>query len=588
MKIIAPNSLKQLDALRSNCDIVWLTGAVGSGKTFAGCLYHASDILNNPEYKCLMIRKNIGQFFTNGGIVDTMESIYPLIKEGKTPPRNPIGTIVQSPAKMGIYFKKGASIKMMQINDENPEKLKDQFKGQQNQRIIIDEVDAFTFETVFYIITRIRGEAGKTRQQIICLQNPERDCFGRTMLGTSYNGVEGAGYIDNSGNVIEEMNGTVTYFYSEGSIDKIVYGKSKKEVYERAKTSIDKIISDARKNGAKVNYEDLILSMSFFSFTMFDNSTMDKSYLARVMNSIGASGLAKNNWNYSSKDINVADNEELRLTREDIERMFKGNHQYTGKIRITCDPAAEGIDNMVICAWDSFHLIDIEVIQKIDAGDIQYPIREFMDKHGATNQQLSIDIQKFEYLKKHFAGARFYNGSSGASNIGKKSYVRSKDEASYQMVRLIKLGIFSIDINLKDMRYKHQKDKRHTLTICEEIQEEAKIFIFGKGEYDRIKVQNKVEMGLGLRGKSPDILDNFVVFVGTQIYDIYKVLGNVNEFKRLRGIKDEDKVSAEMNKLIQQDVNKNFGLRRESNRNSVGSMPTFKTYSFEQFMKQLN
>jgi len=43
-----------------------------------------------------------------------------------------------------------------------------------------------------------------------------------------------------------------------------------------------------------------------------------------------------------------------------------------------------------------------------------------------------------------------------------------------------------------------------------------------------------------------------------------------------------------MNKLIQQDVNKNFGLRRESNRNSVGSMPTFKTYSFEQFMKQLN
>ena len=36
MKTIAPNSLKQLDAFAFNCDIVWLTGAVGSGKTYAG------------------------------------------------------------------------------------------------------------------------------------------------------------------------------------------------------------------------------------------------------------------------------------------------------------------------------------------------------------------------------------------------------------------------------------------------------------------------------------------------------------------------------------------------------------------------
>jgi len=588
MKTIAPNSLKQLDALRSNCDIVWLTGAVGSGKTYAGCLYHASDILDNPDYKCLMIRKNIGQFFTNGGIVDTMESIYPLIKEGKTPPRNPIGTIVQSPSKMGIYFKKGASIKLMQINDENPEKLKNQFKGQQNQRIIVDEADAFTFETIFYIITRIRGEASKTRQQIICLQNPERDCFGRTMLGTTFNGIEGAGYIDNNGDVIDEMNGVVTYFYSQGTIDKITYGRSKQEVYEKAKDSIDNIINDAARKGAKVHYEDLIMSMSFYSFTMFDNATMDKSYLARVMNSIGASGLGKNNWNYSSKDVNVNEQNELELTREDINKMFKANHQYTGKIRITCDPASTGVDNMVICAWDSFHLMDIEVIQKIAASDIEYPLRAFMDKHGATNSQLSLDIQKFEHLKKPFHGAKFFNGSSACSNIGKKSYVRLKDEAAYQMVRLIKLGIFSIDINLMNMRYSHQLSKRHTLTFGEQIQEEAKFFTFTKGEYDRIKVTNKKDMGFGLKGKSPDILDNFVVFVGTQIYDIYRVLGNVNEFKKSRGIKDELRTNSELDKLLQIDSNKTFGLGRNANYNSINRIPQFKTYSFDQFMKILN
>ena len=273
------------------------------------------------------------------------------------------------------------------------------------------------------------------------------------------------------------------------------------------------------------------------------------------------------------------------------ERTFKKCLEQTipirGKIRITCDPASTGVDNMVMCAWDSFHLLDVNIVQKIAASDIEYPLRAFMDKHGATNSQLSLDIQKFEHLKKPFAGARFFNGSSACSNIGKKSYVRLKDEAAYQMVRLIKLGIFSININLMNLRYSHQLSKRHTQTFGEQIQEEAKFFTFTKGEYDRIKVNNKDKMGFGLKGKSPDILDNFVVFVGTQIYDIYKVLGNVNEFKRVRGIKDNDNINQELNKLLQNESNKTFGLRTTRD-NSIGSLPKFKTYSFEQFMQQLN
>ena len=94
------------------------------------------------------------------------------------------------------------------------------------------------------------------------------------------------------------------------------------------------------------------------------------------------------------------------------------------------------------------------------------------------------------------------------------------------------------------------------------VQEEAK-FTFTKGEYDRIKVNNKDKMGfwIKIKGVPAPILDNFVVFVGTQIYDIYKVLGNVNEFKRVRGIKDNDNIKEELNKLLQNESNKTFGLR---------------------------
>lgn len=52
-----------------------------------------------------------------------------------------------------------------------------------------------------------------------------------------------------------------------------------------------------------------------------------------------------------------------------------------------------GVDNMVMCAWDSFHLLDVNIVQKIAASDIEYPLREFMNKHGATNSQLSLDIK---------------------------------------------------------------------------------------------------------------------------------------------------------------------------------------------------
>ena len=159
-KVIKPNSQIQLDALRSNTDIVWLVGVGGSGKTFIACDYNSQDILQDKDFKAIYIRKNISQFFTSGGISDTLASIYPLLEDGKTPPKHPIGTLIRSQQKMGVNFFNGATIKFIQISDENPEKLKDQFKGSQPDRFLVDETDAFDYNSIFYIITRLRGRVG--------------------------------------------------------------------------------------------------------------------------------------------------------------------------------------------------------------------------------------------------------------------------------------------------------------------------------------------------------------------------------------------------------------------------------------------
>lgn len=524
MPIIKPNSQIQLDALRSNCDIVWLVGVGGSGKTFIACDYNSWDIRENNKFKAIYIRKNISQFFTSGGIADTLCSIYPLIEDGRTPPKTPIGTLIRSQQKMGVNFFSGATIKFMQISDENPEKLKDQFKGTQPNRFLVDETDAFDYNSIFYIITRLR--AGKDEsQQLILIQNPERDCFGRTMLGTKWNGTNGAGYIDEEGNFKPEMNGTVVYMYNKtGRIDGWVYGKSKKEVYDLCKKEIDIQLA---KNKRFV-YTDLILSMSAFSFSMDDNESLDAKYAGKLLASVAAEAMAKNNWNYSSKDSNKDDTGEIRLRYNDIVNMFKETHQYTGKLTITCDPASTGNDNMVMCAWDDFHLFDIEIIQNIQAWQQEDPLRRFMNKHGARNRDLALDIQRYEHLKKPFSGARFFNGTESCSNLGKNNFSRMKDEASYQMVRLILAGIFTIDKRLMFFNYKHKMSITKDFTLLDELLFESKAFTFEKLPTGVMKVMNKEEMGKVLNGKSPDLFDNFVIFVGTKIYDIYRVLNNVH------------------------------------------------------------
>lgn len=574
MKVIKPNSQIQLDALRSNCDIVWLVGVGGSGKTFIACDYNSKDILEDKEFKAIYIRKNISQFFTSGGIADTLASIYPLIEDGKVAPKRPIGTLIRSQQKMGVNFFNGATIKFIQISDENPEKLKDQFKGSQPDRFLVDETDAFDYNSIFYIITRLRGRVGK-KQQLILIQNPERDCFGRTMLGTKWNGVTGAGYIDEEGNFKPEMNGTVVYFFNKSKdkrIDGIVYGKTKKEVYEACKPEIDAILKSKR----RFTYNDLIMSMSAFSFSMDDNESLDASYAGKLFASVAAGAMAENNWNYSSKDQNKEDSGEIRLNYSDISNCFKETYHTTGKITITCDPASEGEDNLVLCAWDGFHLIGIKIVETIKAWEQEYPIREFMNRYGATNKDLALDIQRYEHLKKPFAGATFFNGTEKCSNLGKKSFSRLKDEASYQMVRLVLAGIITVDKKLQFEKYTHQKSIRKDHTLFDEMVFESKVFEFKKLDNGLLKVLNKDEMGKLLNGKSPDLMDNFVILVGAKIYDVYRLLSNVQGFK----------VKLEKNAQID-NLGSNIMLNRnpQEDDNSARGKLKLKSISASQFFK---
>jgi hypothetical protein len=116
---------------------------------------------------------------------------------------------------------------------------------------------------------RLRSDsAGKA--QIFLAQNPERECPLRKICGK---GEHGGGWINDDGTVDASMDGVVMFFYMhEGDMDKMYWGRTKREVYEKCKDLIDMRMEQ----DPDMTYEDFILSMVFFTFDIRDNK---KTYL---------------------------------------------------------------------------------------------------------------------------------------------------------------------------------------------------------------------------------------------------------------------------------------------------------------------
>ena len=84
-------------------------------------------------------------------------------------------------------------------------------------------------------------------------------------------GEHGGGWINDDGTIDKEMDGVVMFFcMPNGDVDKAVWGRTKKEVYEKCKDHIDALLQV----DTDMSYEDFILSMAFFTFDVRDNKKM--------------------------------------------------------------------------------------------------------------------------------------------------------------------------------------------------------------------------------------------------------------------------------------------------------------------------
>ena len=523
----------QKHAIRSNADFVVLTGATGGGKSVA--LYYApiAYLALNDNAKMVCFMRNISDFWGAGKVADTLKKIYPLIDRAvKKQPHDPIGEILHKTEDMGMRFYNGSEIKFRQLDNESPVILDSIAKGLQAKKLIFDEANKFEWKTITTFMSRLRSDGGG-KAQIFLAQNPERECALRQICGK---GAHGGGWINDDGTIDKSMDGAVRFFYMhEGDMNKMFWGKTKREVYEKAKEYIDACLQV----DTDMSYEDFILSMVFFTFDMRDNKRMlakNKSYRGMTANSATAASSYMNNWNYSITDVEEKseDLSDVQMSEADVERMFRPMEIPVNstclKRRMTLDMATTGFDNLVMKYWElwsGYGWICKDIFfstHNTNKEAVLMAVR-FREQHYLQENEMIIDVQGFGFLKECFPRALQFAGAGTPSNRGKAQFKSAKDEAGHIAMEMVQSGLIHYDSKLAEMRYNHKNMKREGgTTILRHMKFESKIFQFHKTNNGRISMLDKEHMKHFMKGMSPDLFDNVILLCGGTCYDCHRML----------------------------------------------------------------
>lgn len=523
-------------AIRSNADVVCLTGPTGGGKSYA--LYYAPmDYLSgqdNAKIVCFM--RNVSDFWGAGKVNDTLKQMYPLIDRSvKKQPHDPVGEIIRNQTDMGMKLYNGSEIKFQQLDNENPIVIDKIVKGLQAKKLIFDECNKFTWRTITSFFPRLRADStGKA--QVFLAQNPERECFMRRLCGK---GPHGGGWINDDGTVDKDMEGRVMFFNMQhGDLDRTYFGRTKREVYEKCKDHIDALIA----KDPDMTYEDFILSMVFFSFSVRDNKAMlarNKRYRGLAANSATAASSHEENWNYSITDDDGGDLEDMasvQVSAADVERMFRPielpDRTQILKRFMTVDFATTGFDNIVLKSWDlyphiGFYCTDIDFCTKNTNKEGVIRILDFKNKHGLEEREMILDVQGFGFLEDCFPRAIKVSGAAQPTMRSKLQFRARKDEMAHLAMQMIQCGLIHYAPPLANMRYTHHHMRRTGgTTILRHMLFERVMFQFTKTPNGRIVVMTKEDMKKLLKGMSPDLFDNVNILCGGAFYDCYRLLND--------------------------------------------------------------
>lgn len=486
VKVICPQKGFQELFCRSSIDVVFGGGVLNCGKSFAAILSVAEPCLDG-NFRACFTRRTFGELRMGGGLLDDLDSVYgDFANVTKTdPPR--------------VLFPSGAFIELRQINDENPSKITEHFKGLQSDLIYMDELTSYQFNTFKYLLTRNRGK-GKWTGKFRGTTNPKKNSWVRKFIDW---------YIDPNGQINPERNGVIRYFYIEGNtVESVVWGNSKEEVYQKCKADIDRKLKAI---GGNFTYANMIKSFTFYLGRMSENvaslsGNMDYAGSVAAVGGKQAQQLIEGSW-----DVDEMDESEAPIPSHIARQVFMNDPQTNGDRWVTADLADKGTDNFVALVWDGLHIIDMVIMEKSVPRKNAEVLHNLAKKYDIADSHIVFDGNNAAYMNDYIPDAVPFISYYPPVGMYARSAKSLKAEAFLRMAYIINNNYLSFDDKVANRIYNHQK-LDNNVTVEAEFVEECSVVRFVEENSGKKRLMSKKEMNQHLgKGRSMDLLDPIAI-----------------------------------------------------------------------------
>lgn len=455
------------------------------GKSFAAVL-SVAEAVSDGRFRGLFLRNNLGDARASGGLLDTFKEVYGDYCE-----------IVES-GEPRVTFPSGAKIDVTHVADQSREKVLQRFKGRQYDYIYFDEGTGFTWECFTSIYSRNRGTASWTGKVRITT-NPERNHWLRVFLDW---------YIGADGFILPEREGVVRYFYINGeTVDDVVFGATKEEVYLKCKIQIDRTLAKVNGQKGTATYEDIIKSFTFYLGRMSENKASignNKGYIGSVALTGGrnAEQLLEGNWNVSPNEAIDAP-----ITSYMANGAFMADPQRNNDRWVTCDLADTGTDNFLAIAWDGFHILDILICGQTTPRENATRLSLFATKYDVSDSHIIYDAIRGVYINDYIPDAVQFISYRAPMGMYARGAFNLKTECYLRLVEFLKRGGLSFEDSVARRTYEHRKMKTE-ITIQNEFLEECSVVRFKDMPSGKKALISKKEMNAKLgKSRSMDLLD---------------------------------------------------------------------------------
>ena len=162
-------------------------------------------------------------------------------------------------------------------------------------------------------------------------------------------------------------------------------------------------------------------------------------------------------------------------------------------------------DMMVVLVWDGFIVIDVIVVSKSNGKEVVDTILDLKDRHGIPNSNIAFDNDGVGgFIDGFIVGAKEFKNGSTARNG--ENYANLKTQCFYKSSDRVNNGGVYILEKVANYMYDDKTTIRQKL-----MQERKCIKKFKADEDGKLRILPKIEMKRLNKGKSPDLMDAFMM-----------------------------------------------------------------------------